>query len=156
MGSPKVLKNKHLRQLKGERGSVMVETAIAFPFFMFLVAVGIVLVMSGYSSLVTQYAAVRATRTLVTGWEEDPTLRATQMRDDAIDFMETLGLDRNRLDICINTPNNANCAGGALDAGEPGEIVLVRIDYQIPLTMWGFDFDVRGIASGINERYATG
>lgn len=155
------LKVSHRHQREdGERGVVMLETALTIAVFLFAIGAGFELLRFAYYGLVTQYVVLDSARFSSLG-SNCPSCAANVRVNGIQNYIQQeaarYGVTLRDEDICIQSNFTADCGPNNRqdNSGAPGQLVAIRIQKTIGLLFGLGGIEVRAEAISKNEPFAV-
>ena len=148
-----------VKGFEGETGATLVEAAISFPVFIFVLLCGLELLRFSMIMLADEMAVIEGVRHVITGecgsTVCSPALRAQYAQGLIVQRAAGYGVQIKQNQICVRPVYVTACtAGVAQTAGNPGDFLVA--DVTVPFTLLiglRLPMTVRASAIGRNEPF---
>ena len=136
-GDMKLLKRRTITERDNDRGSVMVEAAIALPLFLVCVIVGLDLLRIAYTALSVQFIATVAMRQATLGESTNNQIATHVDRLGGIFFVPIDPNQDVRMCHLRDYPANCHTLGSGFSQGTPGELAVLRVQSRTSTLLIG-------------------
>jgi hypothetical protein len=152
---------KAYKELRMERGAVVLETALSAAAFFFILVTGFDMMRLGYNVMSAHYAVTKVMRQAILGGPGSGTDRGTAIENQVVAEAGSLGI--NISSAAANNPFVIVCSsiatpcmpGDPDNAGEENDLFSIHLRYPLHLFFGFGEYNVDVVAIGRNEPFRS-